>query len=142
MTDRLDQRRGGDSRAMAAGSHPSVPAALEGRGVDLPARVRVVGKFVPDEIQARAGRRLRLVVRREDTGRCSEQLVIPRLGTSVMLPPFEDVVVELGPLPAGELEFRCGLGVLRGRIVVAPEPQRASIDVVGGRIVIRGRGHA
>lgn len=76
------------------------------------------GAFSPDRVEARAGERLRMIFRREETATCSERLVVPSLGKSVMLPPFEDVTVDLGPLPPGEYEFSCGLGVLRGRIVV------------------------
>lgn len=80
--------------------------------------VRVRGAFAPDRIEARPGERLRLVFRREETAGCSERVVVPSLGKSVMLPPFEDVAVDLGPMPPGEHEFSCGLGALRGRIVV------------------------
>lgn len=80
--------------------------------------IRVRGAFFPDVIEARPGERLRLVFRREETAACSERVVIPSLGKSVMLPPFEDVAVDLGPMPPGEHEFTCQLGVLRGRILV------------------------
>lgn len=80
--------------------------------------VRVKGAFVPDVIEARPGERLRLVFRREETAPCSERVLIASLGKSVMLPPFEDVAVDLGPLPAGEHEFGCELDVLHGRILV------------------------
>jgi plastocyanin domain-containing protein len=80
--------------------------------------VQVRGAFSPDVIEARPGERLRLVFRREETAACSERVVIPSLGKSVMLPPFEDVAVDLGPMPPGEHEFTCQLGVLRGRILV------------------------
>jgi hypothetical protein len=89
--------------------------------------VLVRGAFVPDLIEARAGERLRLVFRREETAPCSEQVVIPGLGRSVMLPPFEDVAVDLGPLPAGEHDFGCELGVLHGRILA-----RAALGGKGG----------
>ena len=90
--------------------------------------VRVRGAFSPDRIDARPGERLRLVFRREETSACSERVVVPSLGRSVMLPPFEDVAVDLGPLPPGEHEFRCALGVLRGRIVVHGQPPSGSVS--------------
>ena len=104
--------------------------------------VRVQGEFSPDLIEARPGERLRLVFRREETAPCSERVVVPSLGKSVMLPPFEDVTVDLGPLAPGVHEFRCELGVLRGRIVVGDPDGHASLGVAGGRIVVRGRDRA
>ena len=77
----------------------------------------VRGAFSQDLIEARAGERLRLILRREETAECSERVVFPTLGRSVMLPPFEDVVIDLGPLPRGRHPFSCELGVLRGAIV-------------------------
>ena len=121
------------TRAAPATSDEAHPMYGEGR-----AWVRVKGAFLPDLIEARPGESLRVVFRREETAACSEQVVIPSLGKSVMLPPFEDVVVDLGPLPAGVHDFRCQLGVLRGRIRVSESVEHASVDVVGGRVVIRG----
>lgn len=91
--------------------------------------VRVNGSFSPSVIDARPGERLRLVLRREETAACSSHVVFPSLGKSVMLPPFEDVAIDLGPLPAGDHEFRCRLGVLRGSIRVhddhgTPHPRK------------------
>ena len=110
-----------------------------GRYSEGRAWVRVRGALLPDLIEARAGERLRLVFRREETAACSERIIFPSLGRSVMLPPFEDVAVDLGPLPAGEHEFRCELGILRGRIVVRPQAAGPGLDVLGRRILVRGR---
>ena len=95
----------------------------EGRGW-----VRVRGEYVPDLIEAHAGERLRLVFRREEIAPCSERVIFPSLGRSVMLPPFEDVPVDLGPLVPGEHEFHCEFGVLRGRIVVRGKSVRESVE--------------
>ena len=106
--------------------------------------VTVKGRFAPNLIEARPGERLRLVFRREETAACSERVTFPGLGKSVMLTPFEDVDVDLGPLPPGEHEFRCGIGALRGRILVRRRPAAAQaaaqLEVRGGRIVVRSRG--
>jgi plastocyanin domain-containing protein len=99
--------------------------------------VRVSGAFEPARIAARPGERLRVVFRREETSPCSERVVFPGLGMSVMLPPFEDVDVDLGPLPEGEHEFTCGLGTLRGQVVVQAEPRHAQPEALGGRVIVR-----
>ena len=81
--------------------------------------VRVKGGFLPDRVVVPAGRPLRLVFRREETASCSESVVFPDFGTSVMLPPQRNVTVDLPPCQPGEHEFTCRMGVLRGRLVVA-----------------------
>lgn len=90
------------------------PPALE----PCTARVVVRGRYEPDTILAAAGRPLRITFRREETRSCSERVIFPDFGKSAMLPPHEDVTVELAPDRAGEYEFTCELGVLRGRLIV------------------------
>lgn len=81
-------------------------------------RVRVKGGYEPSVVHGRAGEPLRIVFSREETASCSEHVVFPAFGKSAMLPPFEDVAVELVPERAGEYEFTCQMGMLRGRLVV------------------------
>ena len=81
-------------------------------------RVRVHGGYAPDTIYARAGEPLRLVFRREETAACSERVVFPDFGKSAMLPPYQEVIVELEPQEAGVYEFTCQMGMLHGRLIV------------------------
>lgn len=82
-------------------------------------RVRVRGGYEPDTIRAEAGVPLRIVFRREETAACSERVVFPAFGKSATLPRDRDVAVELLPEEAGEYEFTCGMGMLRGRLTVS-----------------------
>ena len=88
------------------------------RRAHAPARIRVRAGYRPDTVYARAGEPVRLTFRREETAACSERVVFPDFGKSAMLPPYEDVTVELTPEHAGEYEFTCELGVLHGRLIV------------------------
>ena len=81
-------------------------------------RIRVRGGYQPDTVYARAGERVRLTFRREETAACSERVVFPDFGKSAMLPPYQDVTIELRPEHAGDYEFTCELGMLRGRLIV------------------------
>ena len=83
-----------------------------------PTRVRVCGGYEPDTIYGRAGEPVRIVFRREETAPCSERVVFPAFGKSAMLPPYQDVLVELMPHEPGEYAFTCQLGVLHGTLVV------------------------
>jgi plastocyanin domain-containing protein len=81
-------------------------------------RIRVRGGYQPDTVYARAGEPVRLTFRREETAACSERVVFADFGKSAMLPPHQDVTIELRPERAGEYEFTCELGMLHGRLIV------------------------
>lgn len=81
-------------------------------------RIRVRGGYHPDTVYGRVGEPLRLMFRREETAACSEGIVFPAFGKSAMLPPHQDVVVELEPERPGEYEFTCQMGMLHGRLIV------------------------
>jgi plastocyanin domain-containing protein len=84
------------------------------------AHVEVCGGYEPSTIVARAGEPLRIGFTRHETSPCSERVVFPDFGVEADLPPHEEVVVELLPREPGEFEFTCGMGMLRGRLVVQP----------------------
>lgn len=81
-------------------------------------RVRVRSGYHPDTVHAHAGEPLELTFRREESASCSERVVFPAFGRSAMLPPYRDVTIELIPEHAGEYEFTCEMGMLRGRLIV------------------------
>ena len=84
-------------------------------------RIRVNGTYEPSEVHVRAGAPARLIFRREETAPCSERVVFPDYGISVMLPPFRDVAVDLPASDPGEHEFTCQMEMLRGTLVVDRE---------------------
>jgi plastocyanin domain-containing protein len=88
-------------------------------------RVRVKGGYDPPVVRGRVGEPLRIVFSREETASCSEHVVFPALGLSAMLPPYQDVTLELVPEHAGEYEFTCQLGALRGVLVVDGDARAA-----------------
>lgn len=85
-------------------------------------RIRVRGGYVPDTVHVRAGVPVRLLFRRDETSACSEQVIFPAFGKSAMLPTGEPVAVDLPAAEAGEYEFTCAMGMLRGRLIVEQEP--------------------
>lgn len=87
--------------------------------------VRVRGGYIPDTIHAEAGVPTRVVFRREESSACSEQVVFPAFGKSAMLPEGRDVGVDLPPANPGTYQFTCAMGMLRGKLVIAPERGRA-----------------
>jgi plastocyanin domain-containing protein len=82
------------------------------------AMVLVKGGYTPDIIVVQRGKPVRLNFRREETAACSEMVVFGDFGKSARLPTGETVSVEFLPEQAGEFEFSCQMGMLRGKLIV------------------------
>lgn len=80
--------------------------------------IKVKGGYDPDVIVVEAGKPVRLNFYREETSDCSEQVLFPDFKTSAVLTPFQTVPVEFTPDKKGEYTFTCGMGMLRGKLVV------------------------
>ena len=95
-------------------------AAVASAAAGGPATVTITvrGGYEPSVIHARAGAPLRLVFDRQETSGCSEEVVFPDFGVRRFLPAHARTVVEVTPPAAGTYEFTCGMGMLRGRLVV------------------------
>lgn len=78
----------------------------------------VDGGYSPAVLQVEAGRPLRLVFDRRDSGSCSEEVVFPEFGIRKFLPSGKRTVVEVTPPKAGRYDFTCGMSMLRGTLVV------------------------
>lgn len=82
------------------------------------AMILVKGAYNPDVIVVEHGRPVRLTFRREETAACSENVLLPDFKRSAELPEGELVPIEFTPQEPGEYEFTCGMGMLRGKLVV------------------------
>lgn len=80
--------------------------------------IGVRGGYDPALVRVKRGAPVRLVFDRQETSGCSEEVVIPDFGVRKFLPAHEKTTVELTPREAGSYEFTCGMGMLRGRIIV------------------------
>ncbi len=83
--------------------------------------IRVEGGYSPSRVRLRAGQAARLVFDRREDSSCSEEVVIPDLGIRSFLPAHQRTGVDLPPARAGTYEFTCGMGMLRGSLVVEEE---------------------
>jgi plastocyanin domain-containing protein len=79
--------------------------------------VHVTMVYDPSSIQATAGEHLRLVFTRDAEG-CTSTVVFPSLGLERDLPMHQAVTVDLGMVHAGEIQFRCGMDMVRGKVIV------------------------
>lgn len=92
-------------------------AVLGSSGVQE-ALILVKGGYSPDLIVADAGTPIRLTFLREETGACSERVVLADFHKSAELPQGQAVSIDLPAAKPGEYLFQCGMGMLRGRLVV------------------------
>jgi plastocyanin domain-containing protein len=80
--------------------------------------ILVRGGYEPAIVELRAGQAARLVFDRQDTSGCSEEVLFADLGIRRFLPPLEKTTIELPAQSPGEHEFTCGMGMLRGKLVI------------------------
>ena len=96
----------------------SAAAAVAGGGGAQEVTIEVRGGYSPSVVRLQRGVPARLVFDRQETSSCSEEVVLGEFGIRRFLPAHEKTVVEILPGEAGTFEFTCGMGMLRGRIVV------------------------
>jgi plastocyanin domain-containing protein len=99
-------------------SHKTAAAATMGAAGVQEVKVIVRSGYEPGTIRVRTGVPVRLLFDRQETAGCSEEVVFPDFGVKRFLPAHEQTVVEITPQSAGEYEFTCGMGMLRGRLIV------------------------
>jgi plastocyanin domain-containing protein len=94
-----------------------VQAALSSSGFQE-TLILVKGAYTPNVINVEHGKPVRLSFRREETAACSEKVLLPDFHRQAELPEGETIAVEFTPEQPGEYEFTCGMGMLRGKVVV------------------------
>jgi plastocyanin domain-containing protein len=82
------------------------------------ATIAVKGAYNPDVIIVQHGKPVRLTFLRQETAACSEKVIFPDFNRTAQLPEGELVPIEFLPEQPGEYEFTCGMGMLRGKIIV------------------------
>ncbi|SMB83657.1 conserved hypothetical protein [Hymenobacter roseosalivarius DSM 11622] len=80
--------------------------------------ITVKGGYSPDVIEVERGKPVQLSFYRDEENSCSEEILFPDFSIRRDLPAFKTTLVELLPEQAGRFEFTCGMGMLRGSLVV------------------------
>ena len=101
----------------AAGRGGAVAASIEGAGPQR-VRIEVKGGYSPALVRVRAGRPVRLEFFRNETNGCTEEVVLPDFGIRSFLPAHQTTPVDFTPQKSGSYEFTCGMGMVRGKVVV------------------------
>lgn len=74
--------------------------------------------YHPASVQAPAGSSITLAFTRTSDEGCGQQLVFPDLGIRRDLPLNQPVEVSVTTPASGRLAFTCGMGMMRGSVVV------------------------
>ncbi|HEX2450169.1 MAG TPA: cupredoxin domain-containing protein [Gemmatimonadales bacterium] len=82
------------------------------------ARIEVDNGYAPAVVRVRAGQPVRLEFHRVDGSSCTEEVVIPDFGIRRFLPNGQTTAVDFMPRAAGAHDFACGMGMVRGKIIV------------------------
>src|SRR5215213_6675462 len=77
----------------------------------------VNGGYSPATVKVKAGKAVRLVFDRRDTGACSDEVVFPDFGIRRFIPTGQKTTIEITPAQPGRYEFTCGMSMHRGAIV-------------------------
>jgi plastocyanin domain-containing protein len=81
-------------------------------------KIIVKGGYTPDVIVVRKGIPVRLNFYRDETADCSDTVVFGDFKIRKPLPAYKTTPVEFTPEKEGEYEFTCGMGMLRGKLIV------------------------
>ena len=84
--------------------------------------INVKGGYTPDVVVVREGVPVRLNFYRDETDSCSERVVFGDFHVARELPAFKTTTVEFTPDRAGEFTWTCGMSMMRGKLVVEPQP--------------------
>ena len=79
------------------------------------------GGYSPAVVRVHAGEAVRLIFDRQERSSCSEEVVLEQWGIRRFLPPLRETQVEFTPTEPGEYDFTCGMGMLRGKVIVDEE---------------------
>lgn len=81
-------------------------------------RVTIKSEYTPDRIVAKKGRPLELIFYRDDDSECTAQVVFEDFQIRQDLAVRQDTAVSLIPEKEGEFTFACGMGMIKGKLVV------------------------
>jgi plastocyanin domain-containing protein len=105
-----------EGKEPAKEKHPPVTAKLE-KGVQK-ATVVIDGSYMPSVVKLAKGKPVEITFKRLDDSGYTETLVVKSLNFRKTLKKGESTVVRFTPKKAGDVEFTCGMSMLKGKIVV------------------------
>jgi len=95
----------------------TIRAKVESAGIQE-INVMVKGGYSPDVIVVKKGIPVRINFYRDETDDCSDTIVFGDFKIRKPLPTFKTTPIEFTPEKPGEYTFTCGMGMLRGKLIV------------------------
>jgi plastocyanin domain-containing protein len=92
-------------------------AKVESAGIQE-INVMVKGGYSPDVVVVKRGVPVRINFYRDETDDCSDTIVFGDFKIRKALPAFKTTPIEFTPEKPGEYTFTCGMGMLRGKLIV------------------------
>ncbi|MBA4122170.1 MAG: cupredoxin domain-containing protein [Acidobacteria bacterium] len=74
--------------------------------------------YEPSEIKVEKGKPVKIAFTRADAENCGGEVVFSKFNITKKLPVGETVLVEFTPTEAGEIGFACGMGMMKGKVLV------------------------
>lgn len=106
---------------MGSGAAPQTEYATGADGVvEIPLSI-INTRFVPQVVQIPADTPVRLVVDRQESSTCSDQIYLPQLGILRDLAPNAVTQVDLPPIAAGAYTLTCQMSMMQGQLIVGGE---------------------
>jgi plastocyanin domain-containing protein len=81
-------------------------------------KIIVKGGYSPDVIVVKKGIPVRLYFYRDETADCSDTIVFGDFKIRKPLSAFKTTAIEFTPEKEGEYVFTCGMGMMRGKLIV------------------------
>lgn len=95
----------------------TIRAKVESAGIQE-INVMVKGGYSPDVIVVKRGMPVRINFYRNETDDCSDTIVFGDFKIRKPLPAFKTTPIEFTPEKPGEYTFTCGMGMMRGKLIV------------------------
>jgi hypothetical protein len=74
--------------------------------------------YRPSTLKAHAGLPTTLLIRSDEAQGCVRAFTVPDLNVQKILPANGDTRIDIGTLPAGTLDYACGMGMYTGTITI------------------------
>ncbi len=80
--------------------------------------ILVKGRYSPEIIHVKVGKPVTMRFYRDEDADCTNEVVFESLGIRRRLPARETTTIVFTPTDTGEVAFSCGMGMVRGKLIV------------------------